>query len=120
MQQQLPKVVQVMAASFANLNTAPRPKWLDKAQHEIDLSDIWIECMDPENERNEVCTGHFRDTDFDRRILGVVIEHEHGFTSTYDRDELIALWGEFTVARVERACTPDQMGDEFPNGRFLS
>lgn len=103
----------------ANVSVGPRPAWLDRAEVEADLTDRSNDETDPQNERNETVTGYFTEGQ-PRRLLGTMTEHERGFRTYHDRDEIAASWGEMTVRLVEKAVTPDQMGDEFPNGRFLS
>ena len=75
---------------------------LDKiaADHVADLSDMWMEETDPENERGEVCTGLF-DVSLDGEtvtLVGLIVEDENGESLRNREFALVALGADRVTA----------------------
>ena len=92
---------------------APRPVWAVYFDRMTDLSDIYVEENDPQNETGALVTGFYTAnaipaldeqmradfvTGFD--LQGIAVETVDG-TTYHDRAEVLRMWGEDTVWRVE-------------------
>ena len=98
---------------FGHPPRAPRPAWALYHDRMTDLSDVWVEEMDPQNETGAICTGFYTAnaipaldeqmradfvTGFD--LQGIAVETTEG-TTYHDRAEILRMWGADTVWRVE-------------------
>ena len=84
---------------------AETPKWANSYERDVDLSDVWMEEMDPSNEFGEICTGYFSQDRHDRtcalRLEGIGVEDLDG-TRFYDRNWLLRAFGESRVWHLEQ------------------
>lgn len=91
-----------------------RPAWAVAADRMTDLSDVWVEECDPENEQGALVTGFYtarivdawndrheatEATTFD--LDGIAVETTDG-TAYHPREALTRLWGMDTIWRIER------------------
>lgn len=95
------------------LRAGIKPDWTRKADRITDMSDAWMEMMDPENERGEVCMAFLEAVDvpcynaregcFDApgfRLIGISIEDTTGKIYR-DRDWCHKILGADVIWRVE-------------------
>lgn len=84
-------------------HTKKKPEWADVYARDVDLSDVWMEEMDPENEMGEACTGFYSHDrrDDTLRLEGVAVEDCGGFRF-YDREWLLRAFGEIRVWQLEQ------------------
>ncbi len=80
------------------LQAIEKPKWATYHERTTDISDLWQQETDPENEFGESCTAYF-DKYEDRNqgifvfaITGIGVE-DNGGTRFYDRERAIDLLG---------------------------
>ena len=98
---------------FGHPPRTPRPAWAVYFDRMTDLSDVHIECCDPENETGALVTGFYTAnqipaldeqmradfvTGFD--LQGIAVETQDG-TTYHDRAEVLRMWGADVVWRVE-------------------
>ena len=90
-----------------------RPEWVVYTDRQTDLSDVWVEECDPQNEQGALVTGFYTAravpaldkrhnacevTTFD--LDGIAVETPDG-TTYYDRAWLVQAWGMDAIWRVE-------------------
>ncbi len=94
--------------------TLTKPEWASRADREVDLSDVYVDEIDPQNEQGAVVTGFMKSeaitcqderyNDFDAdafRLEGICIEVAD-LTFFYDREAASLLLGVDAIWRVEQ------------------
>jgi len=89
-----------------------RPKWAI-ADREVDITDIWAEATDPENERDETCTAYLHEDISDRMTWGCDIQitftlrgisiEDRGLTIFRDREWALKILGPAAIWKIEDA-----------------
>jgi len=95
------------------MTSAQTPDWLRRVDRRIDVSDVWMEQTDPDNERGEVCEALFERVDlrcidelshcFDAdgmNLIGIAVTDECG-TIYRNREWAIKMLGVDAIWRVE-------------------
>lgn len=96
-----------------NAHTFIKPDWATSCDRTVDVSDIWMEQVDPENEEGAIVTAclsaeieHFGSHDHNSfygyrfTVLGVIVE-TRGLTEYRDRKWLIRAFGWDCVSQIE-------------------
>lgn len=79
-----------------------KPKWAEYRDRTVDMSEVWAEEMDPDNEFGEYVEGCFSANRYDDhlRLEGMTVEDRAGMRF-YDRDFLLRVFGESRVWHLE-------------------
>ncbi len=76
--------------------------------HELDLSDVWVEECDPENEHGDICTGIFDVQESGNVFLiGLRLEDGGDKPEYLNREWTLTCLGAEAVLRVERVVEAD-------------
>lgn len=69
----------------------------------IDITDIWLEETDPENERGETATAFLKASKYDdgMEVVGIAIEEPEGDKTYRDREATSRLIGWSAIYRIE-------------------
>lgn len=97
-----------MNAARSYMTAADQPKWLQYSGRKVDVSDLWMEQVDPQNERGENCTAHIEwvdgpepGGDLVAYFHGIEIEDATG-TIYRGRDWCVTSFGADWVWNIER------------------
>lgn len=79
------------------------PKWT-VCDREVDITDIWLEETDPQNERGESATAYLTANKYDdgMEVAGIAIEEPEGDKTYRDREAASRILGWDAIYRVEQ------------------
>ena len=79
------------------------PEWV-VCDREVDITDVWLEETDPENERGESATAYLTANKYDdgMEIAGISITEPEGDKSYRERDAASRILGWAAIYRIEQ------------------